>query len=134
MAFRNGNAHGVPGPGIDVVGIKVASQTPRFEADNRIGLGIERFASAKDGKPERIPFQPVGMSGQRLFHQVPEERSPPWARLERRTVQDTLQLRANLGRRRTGRCIPATGGVERWGHRIPPGPQPKGKIAAAQSS
>ncbi len=38
MALRNGNAHGVPGAGIDVVGIKVASQTPSFEADNRIGL------------------------------------------------------------------------------------------------
>ena len=73
-----------------------------FKTDNRIGLWLERPIAAKDRKPERIPFQPVGMSRERLFHQVPEERPPSRARLERRTVQDAFQLRADRGRRRTG--------------------------------
>ena len=38
VAFRNGDTHGVPGAGIDVVAVKVASQAPGFETDNRIGL------------------------------------------------------------------------------------------------
>ena len=101
VALRDGDAHGVPGAGIDVVAVKVAPQAPGFETDDRIGLRVERLVAAEDGKPERIPFQPVGTSCERLFHQVPQKHPPPRARLECRTVQDTFQLRADVGRRRT---------------------------------
>ena len=81
LAFRNGDTHEVPGAGIDVIAVKVASQASGFETDNRIGLRLERPVAAKDGKPERIPFQPFGMSRERLFHQVPKQCPPPRARL-----------------------------------------------------
>ena len=38
VAFRNGDTHGVPGAGIDVVAVKVAPHAPGFETDSRIGL------------------------------------------------------------------------------------------------
>ena len=71
LAFRNGDTHRVLGAVIDVVAVKVAPQAPGFEPDTRVKLG-SKSRLAKDRKPERIPFQPIGTSREGLFHQIPE--------------------------------------------------------------
>ena len=129
LAFRNGDTHGVPGAGIDVVAVKVASQAPGFETDNRIGLDSNVASRPKTASPTEYPFslsaRPASVSSTR-YRRNARRRGLD---LERRTVQDTLQLRADLGRRRTRWCSPATGGVGCWGYNTLPS-QPFSKTSS----
>ena len=131
-AFRNGDTHRVPGAGIDVVAVEVASQAPGFEPHDRIGLWIEGLVAPKDG--ERRPNTPSarrhalqaslprGTGGSPAAAGSREEPGSPGC--------DPIAPGCRLAMAQHGGSSPIAGWVDRSWHRCPSPVRPVDRDAA----